>query len=133
VGTWQPIHIATMLAVTDLDRSVAFYCDRLGFEVREQDSGIALLAQGSTLLYLVPSSDPTPDKPNVTLTCTNTPERTSVNLVFRVRDCQAAYRELTDCGVVFLTEPQSPSWGGWRCFARDPDGYLIEIEEPFRE
>lgn len=28
-----------------------------------------------------------------------------------------------------LTPPKSPPWGGWRCFAHDPDGYLVEIED----
>jgi catechol 2,3-dioxygenase-like lactoylglutathione lyase family enzyme len=32
--------------------------------------------------------------------------------------------------VLFFSEPQAPPWGGLRCFARDPDGYLIEIEQP---
>jgi catechol 2,3-dioxygenase-like lactoylglutathione lyase family enzyme len=31
-----------MLAVADLDRSVAFYRDRLGFTVREEGPGLAL-------------------------------------------------------------------------------------------
>jgi catechol 2,3-dioxygenase-like lactoylglutathione lyase family enzyme len=47
-----------------------------------------------------------------------------------VKDCAKAYDELRTLGVEFLTPPQRPPWGGWRCFTRDPDGYLIEIEEP---
>jgi hypothetical protein len=34
-----------------------------------------------------------------------------------------------ECGVEFLTPPKSPPWGGWRCFAHDPDSYLVEIED----
>ena len=41
-----------------------------------------------------------------------------------------AYDTLSARGVSFLTEPYSPPWGGHRCFAVDPDGYLIELEEP---
>ncbi len=124
------VHMATMLVVADISASVAFYRDKLGFDVREHEPHIALLTRESMLLYLVPESPPTPDKPAVTLGATNTRERTSVNLVFRVDDCRAAYAELTARGVQFLTPPQQPSWGGWRVFARDPDGYLIEVEEP---
>ena len=119
-----------MLVVTDIGESVAFYRDKLGFDVREQEAHIALLARDSMLLYLIPESPPTPDKPSVTLGITNTREQTSVNLVFRVNDCRAAYAEMSANGVQFLTPPQQPSWGGWRVFARDPNGYLIEIEEP---
>ncbi|MBA3833478.1 MAG: hypothetical protein H0X34_16610 [Chthoniobacterales bacterium] len=39
-------------------------------------------------------------------------------------DCRAAYAELTARGVPCPPSPQQPSWGGWRVFARDPDGYL---------
>jgi catechol 2,3-dioxygenase-like lactoylglutathione lyase family enzyme len=127
---WQPLHVATMLVVADLDRSVAFYRDRLGFAVREQHADLALFALGPMLLYLVTHSPPTPDKPGVTLTCTNANDRTAVNLVFRVADCRAAHAELARRGVAFLAPPQSPPWGGWRCFARDPDGYLLEVEQP---
>lgn len=124
------IHIATMLVVADIARATAFYRDKFGFEVRDQQDYIALLERGSMLLYLITQSEPTSDKPAITLTNLNTPERTSVNLVFRVDDCRQAYAELTALGLQFLTPPQSPPWGGWRCFTRDPDGYLIEIEEP---
>jgi len=126
----QLVHTSTMLVVADIGESVAFYQNKLGFDVREHDAHIALLARDSMLLYLIPESPPTPDKPSVTLGITNTSERTSVNLVFRVKDCRAAYTELSKLGVQFLTPPQQPSWGGWRAFARDPNGYLIEIEEP---
>ena len=50
--------------------------------------------------------------------------------MLEVADCLAAYRELGGMGVQFLAEPFSPPWGGHRCFAIDPDGNLIELEEP---
>jgi hypothetical protein len=31
--------------------------------------------------------------------------------------------------ILVLTPPKQPRWGGWRCFAHDPDGYLIEVED----
>jgi hypothetical protein len=36
-------------------------------------------------------------------------------------------------GAVNLYEPPGGlcmSWGGWRFFAHDPDGCLVEVEEP---
>ncbi len=38
--------------------------------------------------------------------------------------------ELGDKGVPFLAEIHHPPWGGSRFFCVDPDGYLVEIEEP---
>lgn len=123
------IHAATMLVVDDLGESVTFYRDHLNFTVREQDSHIALLQAGTMLLYLFTESPPTPDKPSVTLANLNTADRSSVILVFRVADCHATYERLKGNGINFLTPPHMPSWGGWRCFTRDPNGYVIEIEQ----
>jgi len=53
-----------------------------------------------------------------------------VNLVFEVADVHAEHAALRARGLRFLTPPMEPPWGGWRCFAQDPDGYLIEIEQP---
>ena len=53
-----------------------------------------------------------------------------VNLVFEVEDAHAEYAALSARGLRFLTPPAQPPWGGWRCFAQDPDGYSIEIEQP---
>ena len=32
-----------------------------------------------------------------------------------------------DKGAFFLTEPLDNHGGEWRCYMRDPDGYLIEV------
>jgi catechol 2,3-dioxygenase-like lactoylglutathione lyase family enzyme len=123
------VHAATMLVVKDLDRAVSFYTEYLGFQIKEQDSGIALLILGQVRLYLVLTSPPTPDKPTISLSFLNKKGQTNVNLVFRVKSCQTVYRKLVDQGLTFLAPPHQPPWGGWRCFTLDPDGYLVEIEE----
>ena len=45
-------------------------------------------------------------------------------------DAEGARRELADRGVEFLADSYRPPWGGCRFFCVDPDGYLVEIEEP---
>ncbi|MBL8062242.1 MAG: VOC family protein [Anaerolineales bacterium] len=124
------LRTATMLVVNDMEASIAFYRDKFGFKVKELETSIALLERDGMFLYFITESKPTVDKPGVTLANTNGKDKTSVNLVFRVTDCIKAYHELNENGVEFLTPPQSPPWGGWRCFTKDPNGYLIEIEQP---
>jgi catechol 2,3-dioxygenase-like lactoylglutathione lyase family enzyme len=114
-----------MLCVSDVARSVAWYRDKLGFEVLKSEPEIALLRLDSGLVYLFAESPPTEDKPSEHLV----PKPGGVILVLTVEDCRIAYEELQARGVEFLTEPKSPPWGGLRCFAHDPDGYLIEIED----
>jgi len=53
-----------------------------------------------------------------------------VVLVLEVDDADAAHQELAGRGVAFLAEIYHPPWGGSRFFCVDPDGYLVEIEEP---
>ena len=44
----------------------------------------------------------------------------------RVADIQACYRLWKSRGAEFITEPLE-KYGEWRCYIRDPDGYLIEV------
>ena len=119
------VSLSTMLCVGDVERSTAWYRDKLGFEVLKQEPEIALLRIDSGLVYLFSESAPTEDKPSEHLV----PKPGGIILVLTVEDCREAYEELTERGVEFLTPPKSPPWGGWRCFAHDPDGYLVEIED----
>lgn len=124
------VGVRTMLVVADIGRSVDFYTNGLGFSVRWRQEHIALLEHGSMLLYLAAQGPPTVDKPGVSLSPPNDPARTSALIIFEVHDCAAAYDELRKRGIRFITPPHQPSWGGLRCFARDSDGYLFEVEQP---
>lgn len=124
--------VGTILAVSDFDRSVAFYRDRLGFEVEAMydDPPYATLARTGGRLSLAEQGHPAEDRPGVTMAAPSDPSRLAAVLVLEVSDCLAVYDELRSAGVEFLAEPYSPPWGGHRCFAIDPDRNLIELEEP---
>jgi predicted enzyme related to lactoylglutathione lyase len=51
-------------------------------------------------------------------------------LVLEVADALAAHASLLEEGVAMLAPPFHPPWGGCRFFCVDPDGYLVEIEQP---
>lgn len=57
------------------------------------------------------------------------PDAPPLNLVFHVAGVEAAYRPLVAAGMIFLALSHRPPWGDLRCFARDPDGYVIAIED----
>lgn len=124
--------VGTILAVSDFDRSVAFYRDRLGFEVEAMydDPPYATLARTGARLSLAEQGHPAEDRPGVTMAAPSDPSRLAAVLVLEVGDCLAVYDELRSAGVEFLAEPYSPPWGGHRCFAIDPDRNLIELEQP---
>jgi catechol 2,3-dioxygenase-like lactoylglutathione lyase family enzyme len=122
----------TILAVSDFDRAVAFYRDRLGFELEAMydDPPYATLVRAGTRLSLAEQGHPAEDRPGVTMAAPPDPSRLAAILVLEVTDCLAVYDALRSAGVEFLAEPYSPPWGGHRCFAVDPDRNLIELEEP---
>ena len=48
-------------------------------------------------------------------------------LNLRVTDIWACYKQWGDKGAFFLSEALDNHGWEWRCYMRDPDGYLIEV------
>jgi catechol 2,3-dioxygenase-like lactoylglutathione lyase family enzyme len=121
-----------ILAVAGLERSLAFYRDRLGFEVAAtyDDPPYATLTRAGMRLSLAEEGHAAEDRPGVSMVAPQDRSQANAVLVLEVADCLAVYRALQQQGVPFLAEPYSPPWGGHRFFCVDPDGYLVEIEEP---
>jgi catechol 2,3-dioxygenase-like lactoylglutathione lyase family enzyme len=121
-----------ILAVADVERSIAFYRDRLGFEVEAvyDDPPYATLSLAGTRLSLAEQGHPAEDRPGVAMVAPVDPAQANVVLVIEVGDARAEHRRLADAGVRFLAEPHEPPRGGCRFFCVDPDGYLVEIEQP---
>ena len=121
-----------ILAVADVERSTAFYSEQLGFEVEAtyDDPPYATLARAGMRLSLAEQGHAAEDRPGVAMNAPDDPSSLQVVLVLEMSGVREAYESLSAAGVPFLAEPYSPPWGGHRCFAVDPDGYLVELEEP---
>jgi catechol 2,3-dioxygenase-like lactoylglutathione lyase family enzyme len=121
-----------ILAVSEVASSLAFYRDRLGLEVEAtyDDPPYATLAAAGARISLAEQGHAADDRPGVWMSVPPDPARANVVLVLEVADARAAYAALAAEGVRFLAEPYEPPWGGCRFFCVDPDGYLVEIEEP---
>lgn len=128
----EVMRAGAILAVSDFDRSLAFYRDRLGFTVEAtyDDPPYATLVRAGTRLSLAEEGHPADDRPGVTMVAPLDRSRLTAILVLEVTDCLSAYTGLRAAGASFLAEPYSPPWGGHRCFVLDPDGNLIELEQP---
>ena len=137
-----------ILAVADVGRSVAFYRDLIGFEVEAlyDDPPYATLTLAGARLSLAEQGHAAEDRQGVELAAPADPSTANVVLVVEVDDARAEHRRLVDADVRFLAEPYEPppafrpgvvgfagdasSPGGCRFFCVDPDGYLVEIEQP---
>jgi catechol 2,3-dioxygenase-like lactoylglutathione lyase family enzyme len=126
------LRAGAILAVADVGRSLAFYRDLLGFEVEAtyDDPPYATLVVAGARLSLAEQGHPADDRPGVAMTAPDDPSRANVVLVVEVEDARMAYAELEAGGARFLAEPYEPPWGGCRFFCVDPDGYLVEVEQP---
>jgi catechol 2,3-dioxygenase-like lactoylglutathione lyase family enzyme len=121
-----------ILAVADVGRSVAFYRDAIGFEVEAlyDEPPYATLTLAGARLSLAEQGHPADDRPGVEMKAPSDPTQANVVLVVEVGDARAEHERLGGLGVRFLAEPYEPPWGGCRFFCVDPDGYLVEIEQP---
>ncbi len=132
MAAFPAIRIGTILAVSDVARSVAFYSAHLGFTVEAiyDDPPYATLVRDGVRLSFAEQGHASVDRPGVTLAVPADSGEQSVVLVLEVADAQAAHDALSADSVTFLAEPYSPPWGGLRFFVVDPDGYLVEVEQP---
>jgi lactoylglutathione lyase len=121
-----------IFAVAEVERSVAFYRDVLGYEVEAlyDDPPYATLTLAGTRLSLAEQGHPADDRPGVELRVPVDPSHQDALLVVEVADAHAEHARLGALGVRFLADPYEPPWGGCRFFCIDPDGYLVEIEQP---
>jgi catechol 2,3-dioxygenase-like lactoylglutathione lyase family enzyme len=113
------------IVAQDVARSRDFYVGVLGGTVvLDGQPTIVKLANGWVIINV--GGGPTDDKPEVVLEPPSDPNRASAFLNIRVADIQAAYRDWSAKGAVFLTPPKDHG-REIRCYMRDPDGHLIEV------
>lgn len=123
----QGISIAYFLTVADINRSAEYYQNIFGALILSRGDGNApgYVQLANVWIILNVGGGPTPDKPTVTLVAPD-PNRVSSFMNFRVADIQACYKLWKERGATFLTKPLD-KYGEWRCYVRDPDGYIIEV------
>lgn len=123
------MELTRLLVVSDVDRSRNWYTNVLGAVLfREYGGTSCVLRLLGDWLLLVTGGGPTDDKPTVTFTPPDDPDRVSAELIFRVPDCGQAYETLKQRGAEFLTPPVDNGYE-IRAFFRDPDGHLFEISQ----
>ena len=135
----------TSFTVSDVDRSIAFYRDKIGLEflscqVRDQKFSekaagmpgahlkIAFLKAPDHKLELIQYLQP----PGQTLDLSTNNVGAS-HLAFEVDNIHEMYDALKADGFEFVSEPLQiqggPNEGGWMAYLKDPDGITIELQE----
>jgi catechol 2,3-dioxygenase-like lactoylglutathione lyase family enzyme len=118
--------VTHFFTVKDLKRSQDFYVRILGGKVIKPENPCYIKLANSWLI-LNSGGGPTPDKPEILLETSRDPNTTSSFLNLRVADVWKCYKESCAKGAEFLTDLLDNHGWEWRCYMRDPDGYLIEV------
>jgi len=115
-------YLHTMVRVSDLDASLAFYCNHLGLvQLRRYDN-----EQGRfSLIFLAAPGD---EAAQVELTWNWDPEaygegRNFGHLAYQVDDIYELCQSLMDSGVVISRPPRD----GYMAFVRSPDNISVEL------
>lgn len=116
----------TMIVVSDMDRSVEFYRDKLGIPLKFQSPEWTEFATGTTTLALhgggVRSQNPPAGDPSkIAGAC---------SIGFNVDDVDKTYQELQDKGIRFIMPPTQREGEGIKlAVALDPDGLPISFAQ----
>jgi len=115
-------YLHTMVRVTDVEKSIDFYCNKLGLEELRR---IDVEAGRFTLIFLAAPGD---SEAQVELTHNWDPEpleggRNFGHLAYRVDDIYALCQQLMDGGVTVHRPPRD----GHMAFVRSPDGISVEL------
>lgn len=110
-----------ILAVKDLDKSVAFYHDLIGLPIKNQRRTWVDLGTSGALLSLHPAS--------LTAEHIGSSIENGITIGFLVGDVKSAVDELRGKGVKIYREIVDRD-AGKNAVILDPDGYLVSLFEP---
>ena len=122
----EGLFVTQFFTVRDQEKSKDFYVRILGGTVIKPENP-CYVKPANSWIVLNSGGGPTPDTPEIILETPPNPNRLSSFLNLRVADIWACYHDWRAQGAVFLTEPLDHHGWEWRCYMRDPDGYLIEV------
>ncbi len=143
----------TSWTVSDIDRSIAFYTEQLGFEliaVKERTGTFIEQVVGMPDANLriavlkIPNAQEIPSghqleliqyvEPRGATLDLRTNNVGAAHLALETDDIHETYDRLSRNGVAFVSTPvlveSDGNVGGYACYLRDPDGFTVELVQP---
>jgi lactoylglutathione lyase len=114
-----------ILFVADLGRSVGFYRDLVGLQVKVWGDGYVELATQGAKLGLYDRSR----LGELTGQGAEAPGSPGGEVVFLVEDVDAEAARLRAAGATILKGPVDRAWGHRTLHLEDPDGFVVELAE----
>jgi catechol 2,3-dioxygenase-like lactoylglutathione lyase family enzyme len=121
-------HVSTIVFVSDVPRSQAFYRDVLGLTV-EQDHGTIVIFEGGFSIHHGPNllektykrASPLAKGPQ---------GRDNIDIYFESDDLAAAFQAVAGSGAEVIHPIETQEWGQRVFRFHDPDGHIVEIGDP---
>lgn len=111
----------TIVFVSDMQRSVAFYRDTLGLPLRFDSEWWSEFETGGTRLCLHKANPGEPGVPTARGTC---------HVGFAAPDLDAFHARMVSAGARVVEPPKMQEFGARMATYADPDGLCINIAEP---
>ncbi len=110
--------------VRDVERSVAFYTERLGFTVLRKEPDFAVIALGQSHVLLAAEAHTSREW------LASGPRGVGLNTRIMVDDVDAVYQRAKAAGVPIVQEIASRSYGLRDFIVADPDGFCLRFASP---
>jgi predicted enzyme related to lactoylglutathione lyase len=126
------------ISVNDHDKAMAFYCDVLGLEVRNdvKFEGMRWLTVGPpaqpevSIVLEPPGVDPNASAADRQALAELLAKGMLRGVTFTTDDCDALFERVSASGAEVLQEPMDQPYGVRDCAFRDPAGNLLRFNQP---
>ena len=111
--------MSTQLPVEDLERSVEFFTQKLGFEIdfRYEDFYVGIVKEGYSI-HLKLSDSPVKRTKNAE----------DLDILFTIDDIESVYRDLSDKAILIIQPLRTMPYGK-EFYIADPDGHIFAFVE----
>ncbi|EPS73258.1 hypothetical protein M569_01497, partial [Genlisea aurea] len=126
----SPAFAYTVVYVKDVAKSVAFYSQAFGYQVRRLDNSHRWgeLETGHTTIAFTPAKQHETDNRTGEVHLPSTDrERNPVEVCFDYADVDSAYQRALENGAVAVSPPEEKEWGQKVGYVRDIDGIVVRM------
>jgi catechol 2,3-dioxygenase-like lactoylglutathione lyase family enzyme len=122
----QPRISMITLGVSNLEKSIAFYRDGLGFPQMESPPGVAFFTLNGTWLGLY-GREALAEDATVSSEGSGFGGFALAHNVHSETEVEDVLKQAVSCGAELVKPAQKVFWGGFSGYFKDPDGHLWEV------
>ncbi|KAI3879938.1 hypothetical protein MKW98_018177 [Papaver atlanticum] len=125
----SPAFAYTVVYVKDVAKSVSFYANAFGYNVRRLDESHRWgeLESGQTTIAFTPKHQHETDDLTGEVQDAKSQKREAVEVCFAYEDVDTAFKRAVENGAIPVHEPEEKVWGQKVGYVRDIDGIVVRI------